>query len=205
MSDDLSCGVTIARRLFPVALVLTLLTAASARAQAPIETAMVSNMAGAPPGVLGQAERAVADQVALDVRPHWHVPEVRFGTVGTLRVVVETPRDIGNDCLPGAEACHDVGVVYVAWDGYADDLSSDLSHEVIEALADPGPVWNSKREICDPVNNDYYTVDGRLVQDFMLRDGHDYIGEVILQRYPRRSIQHVRRHGAHSGTAAGAA
>lgn len=134
------------------------------------------------PGVLAPdvpaIERAVQIQVNVQLRAHWSVPQIAFAA-GGVPIVSESADAVVRDC--GSEGdgmlvygCHRPDAIYVLAVQDTSALavggwSTDLSHEIIEALVDPSgtsALSGLLAEPCDPVAGDFYSVDNVLVSDF---------------------------------------
>jgi hypothetical protein len=128
---------------------------------------LVSNSAPLP--LVQQADSAVEHQVEYQLDRYWPVGCAAFDTPDgdndgpTLDIV--SPEQASEDCEAPSSGCHLPGLVIVAWDGVASDLSAVLSHEVIETLVDPSTTGT---EVCDPVAWNEYMVGGVPVSDFVL-------------------------------------
>ena len=147
--------------------------------------------------ILDQIGAAVAKQMNGEVSAEWGC-KVTFRT-GAADASDVKPGEIG--CLimdslpaaPGAAAYHDklpngCPVAYFARSDYSshtqgsNSLSVDLSHECIETCGDPGAnrwadlpsgTQSCALELCDPVQNQVYDVDGVSVSDFVLQSYFD--------------------------------
>jgi hypothetical protein len=137
---------------------------------------------------------AVAKQVSDDFAEAWAIPvnPVTFlaatdpaPTTGALLTVVDTP---DQDGVLGWHTEGENGVVYgyvfaapvldnggQALTGATYTVAATLSHEVLETIADPHVnLWATgpdgfviSQEVCDPVENSSYDIDGVSVSDFV--------------------------------------
>jgi hypothetical protein len=147
--------------------------------------------------ILDQIGAAVAKQMNGEVAAEWGC-NVTFRT-GAADASDVKPGEIA--CLiqdnlpqaPGAAAFHDrlpngCPVAYFAREDYtshtqgSSSLSVDVSHEAIETIGDPGAnrwadlasgTQDCALELCDPVQNQVYEVDGIAVSDFVLQSFFD--------------------------------
>ncbi|MGZ4530795.1 MAG: hypothetical protein ACXVXP_00415 [Mycobacteriaceae bacterium] len=148
----------------------------------PVQTITVVNQAGARPDALTRVERAATDQ-SLQLRAAWATPCVRFGP-GGWKLTLQRGTPVHNDdgsttySLEGQHCPGDVGcaagapyaMVYTGGLTY-DAWARGFTHEVVEMLVDPtgSRYWRlGKLEVCDPVENLTYTLDGVAVSDFTL-------------------------------------
>ena len=139
--------------------------------------------------------RAIGRQLAEDVAPHWGLTArlelAATGAGGTVKTVrgdaiirvrdkVEAFHSVLDDGFPEGQVFTGVGMLLKATNTFL-GWSVALSHEAIELLIDPyvntlvrGPHPNAKREVfyyrevCDPVQQDVYQVDGVTVSNFVL-------------------------------------
>jgi hypothetical protein len=137
---------------------------------------------------------AVATQVREHFAPAWEIPAnpVRFmadpnekPSTGAVLTVVDNP---DQDGVLGWHTEGDNGVIYgyvfaapvldnggKVLTGAQYTVAATLSHEVLETIADPhvnlwatGPDgWVISQEVCDPVENASYEIDGVAVSDFV--------------------------------------
>lgn len=147
---------------------------------------LVDDNAGADvtPQVLAQIAAAVQAQIALDFAPHW-------GWVGVSVLTGPAPAQ-DSPAVPvyiraksdveGAAGYHDDAGIYVFRDGLPEltkgafSLSVVVSHEILEALGDPGAnrwadMGNGVEvaiEMCDAVEGFCYDMAGTDVSDFLL-------------------------------------
>ena len=140
----------------------------------PYQTITIVNDAHLNPRLLRRAE--LAWQIQADqLRRYWHTPRIRFGRGGwvvMLAPIAQLPEsattfgyhwqmpDRPPTALVGADGgmmwqVGDVGVP--AWEVYA-------SHELMEMLADPA---GAGTEVCDPVEDQAYLIDGIGVSRFI--------------------------------------
>jgi hypothetical protein len=147
--------------------------------------------------ILESIGAAVAKQMNGEVRAEWGCT-VSF-RVGAADASDVKPGEICchiQDALtdaPGAAAYHDklpngCPVAYFARSDYtshttgSESLSVDISHECIETIGDPGAnrwadlasgTQSCALELCDPVQNAFYQVDGISVSDFVTQGFFD--------------------------------
>lgn len=147
--------------------------------------------------ILDQIGAAVAKQMNGEVKAEWGCTVTfRTGAADGSDVKPNEIACIIKDSLPeapGAAAYHDklangAPVAYFAREDYSshtqgsNSLSVDLSHECIETIGDPGAnrwadmasgTQSCALELCDPVQNQVYEVDGISVSDFVLQGYFD--------------------------------
>jgi hypothetical protein len=132
--------------------------------------------------LLGDAERAVQHQVAYDFRRYWPGGGIRFGP-GGIPVIIESDAAIQRDCGGPAGGCHTIRIVNEQSQGpiiylnqrYSQngDVSLILGHEILETLDDPDVQTGSTEhpnlllEVCDPVVDSGYVINGMMVPDFI--------------------------------------
>lgn len=125
---------------------------------------------------IGRLDRALTAQ-ALQLRRWWGTPCVTFASGGWPVQLVALP----TGCA-GAEGCHcpPVGLAPVCasnGEPYATvatsgarllslQVTTAISHELLEMLADPG---DDGLEVCDPVEDGSYWLNGVWVSDFVTR------------------------------------
>jgi len=148
------------------------------------------------PPVLATIAAAVQRQVREHYALHYGHPGVTI-TTG----VAPAPTDPGvpvyirsSSDVPGAAGYHDDDGIYVFRDGLPAlttgpfSLSVVISHEILEALGDPGAnQWADNengqevaRELCDAVESFCYEIDGVSVSDFVLPSFFDPGGQAPL-------------------------
>jgi hypothetical protein len=154
-------------------------TAAPARCPAglPVQTITVVNQANVRPRALEKVELAVTDQ-SMQLRAAWGTPCVQFAPGGwafTLTPGAPTVNPDGSvsTTIGGhhyyvgtvvSAAIQTGGTTYQTW-------ARAFTHEVDEALVDPTDAvrWRfGLLEVCDPVEDWTYTLDGVQVSDFVL-------------------------------------
>jgi hypothetical protein len=138
---------------------------------------------------------AVQKQVNQDVTPEWHVAaSVQLFPAGRIPLGYWPITVSDGIDAPGAAGYHDDDhrQPYAKVDATAGDISSTLSHEIIEMIVDPfgsrlwvyhTPSGDRVRvliEACDPPEAKDYLVDGIPVSDF------------VLPAYYRHHKQHVQ-------------
>jgi hypothetical protein len=152
-----------------VLLLAMLAVPAMASAASPVEFHVVGILPHA-----AQIEDAVTTQFNTQVRLHWNVAPIFFGSAGIPVFMVGSSTIVAADCGYSGEAtdgivagCH--ASLNRQTTGEPDVLvgplvrSATMSHEIIETMIDPDTLG---LEPCDPVENSYYMVDGELMQDF---------------------------------------
>lgn len=156
---------------------------------------LVDDGAGADvtPAILTQIAAAVQRQVREHWAPHWGHPGVTITTgpaPGPSDPEVPVYICASSD-VPGAAGYHDDEGIYVFRDGLpsllsgAFSLSVVISHEILEALGDPGANrWADTGrgfmvalEMCDVVESFSYEIDGVSVSDFTLPSFFDPTGQ----------------------------
>lgn len=133
---------------------------------------------GTPPADLAQIEAAISQQVQDDVAPLWHVTPVTWGP-GGIPVTLVPLAALQAQCGPNTGGCHSGGLpdaIFVADDYPAWAVGVLLDHEVLETEVNPA---GGQPEICDPVENVYYTSPSDpyvSLSDFILPGGGDWVG-----------------------------
>ena len=162
--------------------------AASCPPGAPVQILTVVNQANASPWALAKVENAIVAQ-SLQLRAAWGTPCVQFGPGGWnvyLRTGYRPEPDGGYTMQVGGEH-YGVGYRGPDWQGQPYAIvdtgaathaawSYAFSHEIVEMLVDPTDAdyhtWpdGSRQllEVCDPVEQYTYTIDGVSVDDFTL-------------------------------------
>ncbi len=152
----------------------------------PVQAITVVNQANVRPKALALVERAVVDQ-SMQLRAAWGTPCVQFGSGGwTLTLspggIQQNPdgstsfTTSGEHCGPLGNA--HVGTCYAAEPALTVETATltyavwarAFSHEIDEALVDPTDDvrWQfGLEEVCDPVENLTYQLDGVPVSDFV--------------------------------------
>jgi len=139
-----------------------------------VQAITVVNEAAVRPWVLAKVENALVAQ-SLQVRAAWGTPCVQFGVGGWPLYLVPNihgwavhyaPLGTGAGSFQDDTACSrrpdaSLPCALVSVDA---DWTVDASHELVEMLADPSTEGD---EICDPVEDWYYRVDGVPVSDFV--------------------------------------
>ena len=127
------------------------------------------------PGV-PTVERAITHQVNSQVAQHWPTARILWSNSPTaIPVHVLSMRAVAAKrwCGAGAAGCHSTGPdgqPIIAVGAQSQSWSGFLSHEVIETLIDP---WGARNlsghlaEVCDPVSQNWYRLDGTWVSDFV--------------------------------------
>lgn len=133
-----------------------------------------------------QANRDIAPEYAGNIRVRAATKEAPPAAGEIVGVIVH---DLGNTA-PGAIAYHDwtgVPAIYVALSLVAtlstgaDSFSVAASHEIAETIGDEGTnLWadvgdgsEMAHELCDPVESDFYEIDGIAVSNFVLKSYFD--------------------------------
>jgi len=131
---------------------------------APVQTITVRNDVGAAPAAIQRLERAVTAQ-AVQLRQWWRTPCVTWGSGGWQLTLADAvpPLICGNDAGCHWAAPNPAVAVGTSGGSYA-QWSVTFSHEVMETLADP---QMTGREVCDPVQDGSYWLDGVQVSDFV--------------------------------------
>ena len=142
----------------------------------PTQTLTVVNRANVRPRALLAVERATVDQ-SLQLRAAWGTPCVRFG-LGGWPITLTTGTPVHNqdgsvsDPITGEHPYVNGrptawittgGATYAVW-------TRAFTHEVAEMLVDPALTtrWRlGLTEVCDPVENVTYSLDGVRVSDFV--------------------------------------
>jgi hypothetical protein len=149
---------------------------ASCPAGVPVQTITVVNQANVHPVALAKVERAVVDQ-SLQLRAAWGTPCVTFGPAGwvvTLQAGTPIQNAGGSTSLPLAGHHDYTGVpsaVVTTGRNPMSVWSRAFTHEIVEMLVDPTDTMRWKLgllEVCDPVENWTYPLDGVQVSDFVL-------------------------------------
>lgn len=156
----------------------TILTTAVAfafiSASASAQTFTVVNQAHVRPGALAKVERAIAAQ-SHQLAAAWGTPLASFGPGGWPLYLEPNlngwslhyaPFDTGLGSFAGDTACsHRPDVTMpCALVSVGQDWTIKVSHEVMETLADPS---GQGEEVCDPVEDWAYRLDGVWVSDFV--------------------------------------
>jgi hypothetical protein len=145
----------------------------SCPAGAPVQAITIVESVGAGVRAITRLERALAGQ-AVQLHHWWRTPCVTFAPGGwQLRLVRASPGCEGRagcHCPPVglAPECASNGEPYATVVTFgarllSQPVSMEISHEMLEMLADPG---DDGREVCDPVEDGSYRVDGVWVSDF---------------------------------------
>jgi hypothetical protein len=180
------CGV---ERRWPIALAATVIgmglacaapTAAVASPGPRVVVIHVRDLAGYKLSYMRQVDRAIQYQVNEQLHRFWHTPKVRFDAPST---GMGSRNHWLAEVLPSATVRYGFFTVangfhlafsptYIEVAGFskAIPMSEILSHEVIEALADPSGVKTTTgvlTEICDAVEQPGYRLDGIVVSNFV--------------------------------------
>jgi hypothetical protein len=150
-----------------------ILVAVVTSAQSPVTIGITNQSTNYTDAQVQQWTRAIQKQIDGDLRPVWHVSaRLQFRVSGDWTVTVRDSTGV-----LGITGQHGT-TTGQPWGVATDSLS--LSHEVMEMLVDPyfdafelvsGPgslSYAYAREICDPVRNASYLIDGVQVSDFVL-------------------------------------
>ncbi len=160
---------------FLAAAVLVPTSAANAASvpASPTSTFSVVNGVGIPAPKLAAIEHAVAAQANGAFRQSWHTPRISFSAAG-IPVLIEPVAEMQKTCGAKAASCHakTTGATptpYILL-STLDGLSVNLSHEVLETLADPlgtSRINGRLIEVCDPVETHTYTLDHVSLSDYV--------------------------------------
>lgn len=161
-------------RLFVISsacLVISLASVGAAKAAPPQQTITIINQSPLSEHALARIEQALSKQ-ARQARRVWHTPLVVFGPGGWPITLEATDTMIAEHSYSAESG--PTGIISwiaalpdpatVAW------WSVNLSHEVLEMLADPTQrsyTHGRQREICDPVSARAYRINRVWVQDFV--------------------------------------
>jgi hypothetical protein len=137
---------------------------------APVQVVTVIDQAGVRASVLAADERALVAQ-SLQLRVAWGTPCVQFGPGGWPVYLQDggwalhyAPHSGVIPFQPASGCTSDLPTPCALVSPAAGTWTVQLSHEVVEMLVDPDLTGD---EVCDPVEEDAYRLDGVWVSDFV--------------------------------------